>query len=1626
MKRLLFFVCLLLVLIFNSAFSITKWRDSVYTQIEQETIKGLEGSFNAKVSIGKTSGRVIGQAIFENVEIKDFAKVKKIYVNFNLITFLKKKDVVPAITSIKIVGGKFNVKRDGQAKLNVLSLLKPVNPSDPPPPFRAKLIFENCELNYFDEIGFRKKPQGFSEQIIDLRGTISFELKDQIRLSLLGKTKAAPNSPIKIFGSNNYQTGQYQFNITANNLPLAKWGNYTIPLEQLKVQEGETDVSLKISPAIKKGWPVAFSGEFKIKNAALNFADNTAGEFTGELSIVDDELRAKNVQLNLNDIPLKAKGSLKNFEQPNINLEIALNNLQASKLLALFKETKKLDLAGLCTGNFVLIGPLSSPKITGQAQINDGKFYNQAFSGELNLQYDKKSLLLKVNKALLYQGGATGVCKINFQEKGPQLSLEAKLHRIDLAALSQKSPGIEGLASGELKLEGPLSNLKGKLHSTLEKALLFGQPMADISSTFVIENNNISFESFNASSANASLQAFGQITNLEDFSFTTKAQGIKLQGSGILGTMEAMVSFFEGDISWLLNSEFLRSPLRKLNASGKAILSQGKIGEQLFSQAKGQISLKHGLIKVENLSLSQEGSQIFVSGQTGLGQTLLVISGESVSLTDLGIINHFLPPNCQNPTGLANIKATITGELKANTQITSIDPLLDLNIKGELSLANASIANVQIKKGHTLFSWEKKTLSFEKCSLQTSHSELFGQIKLNPQNNLSGSISGTINFDELKKLTSKYGQLMGNTGINLNFSGTLSNPQFAASFLSENFRFNTITFDKVKGSLVYNNHKLIAKEPILLIAQEGEYKLAGEIDFTPLQTGQPEKTKLNLKLKVDQADLSPAIVLSDKIYGEIIRRLLPETKTGQTIINLKNLTMPTIENFIKNDKATLYLSDQTQPNFLKSFKAVAQESQKELAENTESRLGGKVKAEISLSGEIQNLSGNFKGEVANGYFEKYHFDSLKAEGRLDNKIFRVRQLELTKNRGKLKAKGEISFKGEISAEVSANNLPLDILKIVFDKEFAGTFNLNATISGPLQDPNFSTNATSQNLSLAKIDFDEASLSITKNKDQLKIYNVKLTKNRETSTAVGQLTLAYPGKLEIKANLKNDALGLFSLFTNDLKWKKGQGLAKLDLSGSFENLIVNGQINIQDTDLFVSAIDSDIKNIKGQAVISESLVNLESLTGKWQGERTQNYANFIGLAGTIKLHKLLSLNRMVDLNLIVSPYHYVVDLPDKFSGQIKIEKTRLYGPLYLDFSAGPTLVSQAEISNAVIVVGKKESSLKAFPLNFDLELNLKKNVYASMGDISTIDLSTIFMNLELKSDGLKVLGNLSSPALSGKVELKRGSVNIFNQEFSLLSTDQQQLYFPYDNDKVVENVALFSGEEGIFPDIKIVAKVDVENYEEDPLTLEPIAAKVTIVSHLSGILGSNNKTEGLNVSFKSFTEDKTKSPAEMVPANYSEQEIKVMLLPEFIKSLASNREYGANALITDYLDSRIQTFLFRGLERNLEQRLGLESLTLEYNFGKKLRQNMGVQETLTQPDWRVGFVKGFFDQLYIDVRYSQTFKEDETLPAETSFDTQLTYKLSPIWSIIYYAEEPNLKEVSAKNQKISLQARFAFW
>jgi len=215
----------------------------------------------------------------------------------------------------------------------------------------------------------------------------------------------------------------------------------------------------------------------------------------------------------------------------------------------------------------------------------------------------------------------------------------------------------------------------------------------------------------------------------------------------------------------------------------------------------------------------------------------------------------------------------------------------------------------------------------------------------------------------------------------------------------------------------------------------------------------------------------------------------------------------------------------------------------------------------------------------------------------------------------------------------------------------------------------------------------------------------------------------------------------------------------------------------------------------------------------------------------------------------------------------------------------------------------------------------------------------------------------------------------------------------------------------------------------------------VLAHLTGTIGAKDEQSGLKISLLGFNEDKTKTPSEMVLGAYSDQDLKVMLLPDFIKSLAGLGQgqpgtaspTDTNAVVADYLSSRMQALIFRGLEREVEQTLGLESLTLDYNFGPQMREALGSKDTTSYtgeetPAWSVGFVKGFFDRLYIDVRYSQPMDQAGTnvSAAATQFNYQLTYKLSPIWSIIYYREPATLTTVTTGYQKVTLKAGLSFW
>ncbi|MDI6731998.1 MAG: translocation/assembly module TamB domain-containing protein, partial [Candidatus Margulisbacteria bacterium] len=1241
-------------------------------------------------------------------------------------------------------------------------------------------------------------------------------------------------------------------------------------------------------------------------------------------------------------------------------------------------------------------------QISGKVNVRDGSAYLQKFAGEINFSFADSNLTLDFNQLSFYKGQTAGRCQIAFRPKKIVLDLKAQINRLDLVLLSQNTPGITGLANGSLSLSGPVNNLAGSVSANLVKAALFGQPIDQLQVSFAVKESDFQINKLRASAPNALVTATGKISREMVFDLQTKAQGIHLSGQGLLGKMEAMVDQFEGKTHFKLDDKFLVSPLKNLTASGKCQVSQCQIGQQRIGSAQGNITIGEGLIRVENAALKEKDSILHISGQTGIGApTYLKIHGEKLDLADFKIVNHFLPREAQDPSGLLNASIIITGELSKETLLTSLEPLLSLNFSTEALLFAANIADVPISSGNFHLNWENQNLVLSSSQINfLNHDYLAANFSLNDKNQLDGNIHGVFDASVLNRFIKKYGALSGKAGINAIIGGTLDDPDMAASFWIESLNYNSVFFDLIEGNLFLTDGLLYCRQPIAFAHGNNRYELAGSVDLSRLQTGRPEKTGLNLQLNIPQADLYDILIFANELQFNLLKALPQGTDAKKQTIDLVKLTVPNPQQFTKGNKLKLYAKNGDKNYFLRSYeKSIAGIKIAEEARFDE-RIGGSLSGKFALSGEAGNLSGKFQAEVKDGFIRDFKFEKLGAEARLADQTVAINKFEIEKRGGKIRAAGSIGFNGALSFGIIAKDMPLDFANIYFNKDFQGRFDLNASVEGFAANPSYTLSAAANNASLAGVNCDKALLSVTKDGQRLVIDNISIIQGGSKSILQGEIDLSPAGKIDLSANIKNDAIGLFNLFTDDVHWNSGKALAKLKIGGTTAKADIDGSITLKDGNVYVKAIDSNIKNISGNIALSNGTVDIKNLGGIWQGKTSGDGSNYLGITGSIDISRLLSVNSAAAFDLAFSPSNLYVKLPNLYSGLIWVQEARLKGPLNFDYSTGPTISGRARLSEATIALpsftSSKSSAQKPFPLNLDLTVALDKNVNVSLGG-TNLDLSYLFMNLEIKSDELKLGGSLAGPSILGKIDLKRGTINIFSREFSLLSPDEQKQFYLYEPDKIKENFAEFlggEGTEGSLPKIAITSRVDVENSEKDT-SGQVTKKKVVVLSYMSGIIGSTDQARGLNIAFSSFTEDKTKSPIEMVPASYSEQDIKLMLLPDFIKSLAGvsgdTASANTNAVIADYLASRLQTAVFRGMESKLEQALGLESLSLDYNFGKDLRQSMGITDvSLLQqekPDWRVSAAKGFFDRFYIDVMYAQYSQEMLKTGLYNSFNYQ---------------------------------------
>jgi hypothetical protein len=1635
--RSLLLCSLLLILVASSAwgFSVKEWSASLYDTIKVEAEKSFSASFNQPVKIERAGGMILGRIDLYGMTIPGLGRAERVTLSYNPLEYaLAKGDMIKALTRITISGGNFQVIRDKRGKWNVLALLPPADkgPSGPPP-FAGRLVLRDCRVLYRDDVGFRSTPQNFSVSAEKVGGWVDLRKKNKVVFNV----SALVPEKVKAKGSLDQQSGQFEVQVTAEKLPVAKWVNYTVPLPGLTARSGLADVMIELAPAKTRGWPVALTGKFTFYGAAAAFQSYQATDLNGKVFIADDSVGFTNLKGELDTLPVTVNGRLFDFGQLKFDLDISLTDGDLQKTLSLIPQLKEIDLKGRGSAQIKVAGSLQAPQIAGRLTVAEGALYNQPWRGDLTLALKDNLLLLTSDNLALYRGLASVRAAVNLNGRQPKIKLSGSFSRLDLATLAQNSPGIEGAASGTLDLAGSPTELKGKLAARLERALIFGQPMESLDSSFQVSQGNFVLDQLSGRGGNASFSAKGEISGSRQFRLLADAAGLRLSGRGSAGKMSAILNSFRGELSGRLDPAFLASPLRHLSASGEVLLTDGQIGAQAFDRAKGRIGIGNGKIDIGEAVIKSGTAEVALSGQTGIGcATNLRLACPAIELKKLPLVNLFLPPELRDPAGRASFEVVVTGALSSEVKLTSLDPLLDLALQGRIAVWDGQVAEVPLTYAQANITWRDRSLALTDAQLIMPNSSLELDLELKKDGRLSGLLTGVTNLSLFRRLTANYGRIGGVAGFSLLFTGEAAAPQFSSALWLKNFYLNELYFDRVAGSVNWRDGRLTIIDPIVLATGADRYSLDGEISGSDLV----------LDFKVLQADLGSAYNLYSKGQAEFFRRFSPPTKEGKKRVDLTGFQLPATAPFTDRDSVTMYRAE-GKNYFLSKFALIRQAFEKQFAKSPAENLSGTLTGEAKLSGSFDRLSGDFRAVVTRGSLRNYRFDDLEFAATLKDQKLKISQALLRKKPGNLTVRGEYDLDNKLFLHIVANNLPVDLLEMAFPgKKYRGNFNMNAAIDGPLENLRLTAAAAGKSLSLAGTDFDEITFSATKRDEKFYLHELSLLQGGLLSKAYGSVDLTAPGEISLEADLQGNSLGLLNLFTDQVEWRKGSSTVKLQMAGSFEKPTISGRATVNDGTLYVKALDSDLHALQGTASIEGNIMTIQALTGIWQGRRTREQLNPLGVAGTIDLSRVLANESAIDLDLEFSPTKVYLAFPNLYVGVLTIKELALSGPLNFDLSQGPKLTGRAAVADAVITLAQSGQGGKAFPLDLDLTVDLNKNVYAAMGDIATLNLSNILMNLEIAGSGLKIGGSLGEPVMLGQIDVKRGTVNIFNREFLLLNTEQQKKYYPYDADKVQDNRAVFKGREGaagVMPDINITANVQVENSEKDSEG-KTVKKPVNVLARLSGTMGAKEENQGLKIALAAFNEDKGKSPPEMVPAVYSEQDLKVLLLPDFLKSLAGiGRQEGGgggeqvetNAIVADYLSSRVSTLLFRGVEREIESKLGLESLTLEYNLGPKFREAMGVRDIKgfdsEKPAWSVGFVKGLFDRLYIDVRYSQSMEQTQSSgsngsAAANSFNYQLMYKLTPIWSIIYYREPISLQQISTGYSKLTLKAGFSFW
>jgi TamB, inner membrane protein subunit of TAM complex len=1599
------FILLFLLVIFASGWSPLETIPAI-KNLKSDITTQLNELFDREISVESVSGNLVNQIELNNVAIAkekklsdgSIIKAKRIVISYNPFKLAASRgNITGAISKIEIIEPDILVERSIHDEWNMAGLVprsKPLEGGEKPKPlmFSGKVVIKGGYGLYVDHMGWGEdlKGKAFTSKIKDLNCEIKLSGN---KIDLSGTATSAIGSSVAFTnttGTLNVKTGRYRFVVIVKNADMEKWGYYTLNVPHFKPISGISDMKMTMTnpPPRKKGLPIFFDGQFYIRNGRARIFDRSFDNLNGFVSVHDEEVVFRNLTGYRDKVPVTANGRLYDFTVANYDITLDIPNARFRDISRAFPEIANIDFSGRASANIHIGGNYGHPIFKGFA-IADGDLFKQSLTGRFDFYAEGPVLHISSDNISAYGGRLYAKSIFDFTPSIPFLDVNISGEGLTPGKIVPVIPG-----KNEATL---LASIKGSLQKLTIKSALSLAGSGEIS-------------------------AFGTI-EADRLDMSLSCADLKIAYDQFRGKLGSFTGKIYGD---------LRNPGKDLALEGKARFSDSIMAMQPISEATAAFKYKNDQLDISGLTLWSGNSRVSVTGRTGLNcKTDLMIEATSAEASDLKVLDAFLPKELTPVTGKLDLSLSASGEI---ANLKKIDPA-SFSVYGNCRLSDGSISHENLREANLNISWENSRLTLKDSRIRTRSTDVLVNGNIETAGKIDMNISGTLELANLRPVTLKYGRLSGSSRIMCDLTGETKKPDVAIEFDGDDLRYNEIIIDHASGKVMYDGKNLSFEKPLTINQADDEYTISGNISIA-------EKPELKLRLDVLKGDLNTAVELIDKINAEIGTKQIFSVSEKQNTIVL----YPSKFQFPGPGTKLIYNSDEDKTIIedMKNAESYVSSYGKTIKEKTGRNAKGKFSGYVDIEGGLDNLSGALDFKVSSGTWESYTFDEIGVKAGLENGTFEVSAAYIKKGNGILATRGTFNPLSSASLEIRAVNMPIDFLSLFIGrgKTFEGRFNMSAFLFGPVSSLVGNASIEAHKVNIGGVALDSIISEASFRKNTIFFNRTELVTGSKKAVISGKLPLDR-SDIDLGITMEGESLGLLTIASSDISWIKGTGQGFVQITGDLGHPKFNGHLSINDASVYLKPVESNLQSMNAEIKISNNVISTEGLAAKWIGKWTQNNANKIKLYGSVDFNNLFSKERSLDLDLRLSDGDFIVDIPNFYKGDLEFKGFSLVGPLWLgsDNPKAPKLSGTFNLSNGVIILPDMSKKNDLPPMALNLTLNILKNSYVSAGDMNNListDLSNLDLNLELEGQNITISGLLDAPKIFGKTTFGRGTISILNREFSLMSEDRQKEVFPSDLEKVKENTADFQGRS--LPNLTLAAEITVKSTDKTAATAQSknpiyVTTNVLVISRITGVPFSTVKEEGLNLAFYAFIEDTTKQPSEFTPTTYTEEDIKVLLLPDFIKSSLGISDKGvggvdASDVLADYLNSRLNTYLLRNVERNLAKSLELESLTLEYNFGKDLKNMMPTNRAPVEinpqeaPEtmYGIGAVKSFFGRLYIDVNYSQAV-EQQAIVNNAYMNYQITYKLNPVLSVVYYREPFNFIEQESDYYKVTLKAGY---